>query len=240
MNNNEFLSVLKDAFAKFLTTGSHSNQKLLILHHKVATDILELLGSGYCVKSLGVGESKEATLTGRYFDKKVDITFFKKEGDKEIAVAGLGVKMVMQNYAQNSNNYFENMMGETANLRSNNMPYFQLFAIPDKLPHYNDQKVITKWEGFAKHHAEKYLKMSQDNTDNFMHTPTKTLVFAYHIPDADVPLTTKDEYIEYYSENINNLRLSESSIDYGHFGNAVIFNDYKTFVEKVAHYILSI
>lgn len=240
MNNNEFLSVLKDAFAKFLTTGSHSNQKLLILHHKVATDILELLGSGYCVKSLGVGESKEATLTGRYFDKKVDITFFKKEGDKEIAVAGLGVKMVMQNYAQNSNNYFENMMGETANLRSNNMPYFQLFAIPDKLPHYNDQKVITKWEGFAKHHAEKYLKMSQDNTDNFMHTPTKTLVFAYHIPDADVPLTTKREYIEYYSENIDHLRLSESSIDYGHFGNVVIFNDYKTFVEKVAHYILSI
>ena len=240
MNNNEFLSVLKDAFAKFLSTGSRSNQKLLILHHKVATDILSLLGSDYCVKSLGVGEGKEATLTGRYFDKKVDITFFKKEGDKEIAIAGLGVKMVMQNYAQNSNNYFENMMGETANLRSNNMPYFQLFAIPDKLPYYNDKKVITKWEGFAKHHAEKYLKMSQDNTDSFMHTPTKTLVFAYHIPDADKPLTTKREYIEYYSKNIANLELSESPIKYGHLGNTVIFNNYENFIKKVAHYILSI
>lgn len=240
MNNNELLATLKEAFATFLATSSRSNKKLLILHNKVATDILSLLGEGYSVKSLGVGDNKEATLTGRYFDKKVDITFFKKEGDKEIAVAGLGVKMVMQNYAQNSNNYFENMMGETANLRCNNIPYFQLFAIPDKLPYYNDQKDITKWEGFAKHHAEKYLKMSQDNVDNFMHTPTKTLVFAYHIPDANKSLTTKEEYIAYYSENIANLELSESSIDYGHFGNAVIFNDYKSFVEKVAHYILSI
>lgn len=240
MNNNELLLTLKEAFTTFLQTGSRSNKKLLFLHKKVATDILSLLGSGYSVKSLGVDDGKEATLKGRYFDKKVDITFFKKEGDKKVAVAGLGVKMVMQNYAQNSNNYFENMMGETANLRSNNMPYFQLLAIPDKLPYYNDQKVITKWEGFAKHHAEKYLRMSQDNIDNLMHTPTKTLVFAYHIPDASKPITTKDEYVEYYSKNISKLQLVESPINYGYFGNAVIFNDYGAFVNKVAHYILSL
>ncbi len=240
MNNNEFLSVLKDAFAKFLSTGSHSNQKLLILHHKVATDILSLLGGDYCVKSLGVGKGKEATLAGRYFDKKVDITFFKKEGDKEIAIAGLGVKMVMQNYAQNSNNYFENMMGETANIRSNNIPYFQIIAIPDKLPYYNTENIITKWEGFSKHHAEKYVMMSKDNAEVFMHTPTKTLVFAYHIPDATQQITTKQEYIDYYSKHIQEIDFTTTQFDYGDFGPAVVFNDYESFVKKVACYIMYI
>lgn len=240
MNNSEFLSVLKEAFTKFLTTGSRSNQKLLILHNKIATDILSLLGSSYSVKSLGVDGGKEATLSGRYFDKKVDITFFKKEGGEELAVAGLGVKMVMQNYAQNSNNYFENMMGETANLRSNNIPYFQLFAIPDKIPYYDDNKKITKWEGFSVHHATKYVMMSNDNVDMYMHTPTKTLLFAYHIPDATKPLTTKKEYKDYYLKKIKNSSFSISTTNYGSFGGSVIINDYESFVKKVAHYILSL
>lgn len=49
--------------------------------------------------------------------------------------AGIGVKFVMQNYFQNSNNYFENILGETAHIRSKRIPYFQIFIIPDILPH---------------------------------------------------------------------------------------------------------
>ena len=36
----------------------------------------------------------------------------------------------MQNYSQNSVNYFENMLGETANIRSNNKTYIE------KIIHY--------------------------------------------------------------------------------------------------------
>jgi hypothetical protein len=46
----------------------------------------------------------------------------------------------MQNYSQNSNNYFENMLGETANIRSSNIPYFQIFIIPDEIPYYKKEK----------------------------------------------------------------------------------------------------
>lgn len=241
MNNNDFLQTLKEAFDIFLTTGSHSNKKLIILHKKVATDILSLLGDDYSAKSLGIGDGKEASLKGRYFDKNVDVVFYKKDNnDQNVAIAGLGVKMVMQNYAQNSNNYFENMMGETANIRCSNIPYFQLFAIPDKIPYYNDENKITKWEGFSVHHAQKYLAMSNDNIESYMHTPTKTLLFAYHIPDAPEPPTTKQEYVNYYSTKLNTLTFTTSSVDYGNFGNAVVFNDYEDFVRKVAHYILSI
>ena len=86
---------------------------------------------------------------GRYVDKKVDITISKKDATmhKDIPVAGIAVKFVMQNYSQNSNNYFENMLGETANIRANKCPYFQIFIILDRLPYYKKEtKRITKWE----------------------------------------------------------------------------------------------
>ena len=240
MNNQDFLTTLKEAFEAFLSTGSRSNQKLKILHGKIANDLLTLLDGNYYVKALGVEDGREAKLSGRYFDKNVDITIFRRGDDENIAVAAIGVKMIMQNYAQNSNNYFENMMGETANIRSNNIPYFQVFAIPDKLPYYNDDKEITKWEGFSQHHAEKYVMMSKDNAEIFMHTPTKTLLFAYHIPDAPQSPTTKQEYVDYYSTHLNALNFTTSSVKFGNFGNAVVFNDYEEFIRKVAHYILSI
>lgn len=63
---------------------------------------------------------KEMKLDGRYIDKVVDITILKNSKP----IAGIGVKFVMQNYSQNSNNYFENMLGETANIRCANIPYF--------------------------------------------------------------------------------------------------------------------
>ncbi len=81
---------------------------MMTLHAKVARDILSLLNESYSVKSLGVGDGKEIELKGRYFNKKVDLAFCKND----VPIAGLGIKMVMQNYSQNSNNYFENMMGK--------------------------------------------------------------------------------------------------------------------------------
>ncbi len=240
MNNQDFLATLREAFKTFLLTGSRSNQKLKILHKKIANDILSLLGHEYTVKSLGIKDGKEAKLAGRYFDKNVDITIFRNDNANSIPIAGIGVKMVMQNYAQNSNNYFENMMGETANIRSNKFPYFQILAIPDQLPYYNDKKVITKWEGFSKHHAEKYAIMSKDDTEVLMHTPTKTLLFVYHIPNSPQQLTTKTEYIDYYSTHIDQLSFTTSSLKFGDFDSAVVFNDYESFIKKVAHYILYI
>lgn len=236
MNNDQLLAILKQAFETFLRTGSRSNEKLKVLHPKIANDILLQLGAEYSARSLGIGDEKEALMPGRYFDKKVDITFYKGG----LPVAGLGVKMVMQNYAQNANNYFENMLGETANLRSNAIPYFQLFAIPDKLPHYNDQNLIIGWDVMDNHYIHKYSVMSQDDPRSFMHTPTKTLLFVYHIPDAPVEPTTKQEYQDYYLQHLPNLDLTLSPQRHAAFGSTVIFNDYRTFIEKVAHYILSI
>ena len=44
MNNDQLLAILKQAFETFLRTGSRSNEKLKVLHPKIANDILSLLG----------------------------------------------------------------------------------------------------------------------------------------------------------------------------------------------------
>lgn len=77
MDNHEFLKVISNSFKKFLETGSRSNEKLKILHSAIATDIVNRLGNGYSVHSLGIGKGQEMKVNGRYIDKTVDITIMK-------------------------------------------------------------------------------------------------------------------------------------------------------------------
>ena len=232
MDNQEFLTVVGNSFKKFLETGSRSNEKLKILHGAIAKDLKERLGVGYSVCSLGIGDGKEEKLDGRYIDKVVDITI----KHRQKSVAGIGVKFVMQNYSQNSNNYFENMLGETANIRCANIPYFQIFIIPEKLPYYNKQGLIQKWEEFTIHNATKYLTLSEDNIQTSIHTPTKTLLFVIHLPEINQPIVDKTDYVHFYESKADFI-VSESNTQYGDFSSAVIYNDYEDFIDKVVHYI---
>jgi hypothetical protein len=55
-----------------------------------------------------------------------------------IVLGSIGVKLINNNFAQNANNYFENMLGETVNLRINNQPYSQLIIVSEFLPYLNN------------------------------------------------------------------------------------------------------
>lgn len=227
MKEKEFLRVISNSFEEFVKSGtSRSTRKLKPLHGAIAEDIATRLGDDYTVISQGYGDDCEADIQGRYIDKMVDITI--KKGAK--AIAGIGVKFVMQNYSQNSNNYFENMLGETANIRAARCPYFQVFIILDKLPYYDSKKNIKRWETFTDHNVEKYETLSLDSADVFFHTPNKTLLYVVHIPDNE-RLKTKDEYLKYYSRMNVDVSLSKNA-DYA-FGSSVILNDYETFMNKV-------
>ncbi len=244
MNNQAFLTAIKQSFDSFIASGtSRSTQKLKPLHGAIARDILQRLGDGYSVKSQGVGDDREGSINGRYIDKNVDITIYKQSDNSNVldgdpvAVAGIAVKFVMQNYSQNSNNYFENMLGETANIRSNGIPYFQIFIILDKLPYYKKSGVFGHWETFTSHNVSKYVVMSNDNIDNFRHTPNKTLICVVHVPDCG-DIESTENYRDFYSDG--DFQMTISSNQYEDFGPAVILNDYDLFMDKVYHTIKSI
>ena len=131
------------------------------------------------------------------------------------------------------------MLGETANIRSNRIPYFQIFIILDKLPYYKKDtaKSIQKWETFTEHNASKYVTLSKDNIDVFFHTPNKTLIYVVHIPDNE-SLSNQSEYMEYY-RNLD-FSIIESKARFDSMESAVILNDYETFIDKVNHTIKSL
>lgn len=236
MDNSDFLKCIARSFRRFVETTSRSNEKLKVLHGEIAADFSAQLGSDYTVSSLGFGDGKEGKIAGRYINKNVDITIYDKENK---AIAGIGVKFVMQNYSQNSNNYFENMLGETANIRSANIPYFQIFIIPDKIPYYKKSGTLEHWETFSEHNAEKYFTLSKDNIETFLHTPTKTLLYVVKLPEAKPEPQTQPEYNAHY-KGLSSIEISETKQTYSTFGGAIILNDYETFLQKVIHYIKSI
>ena len=228
------LSTIKLAFQKYLTTHPRSNAKLKILHAKISSDLRVLLGNEYLVDSLDLNKGKERKIDGRYNNKTVDITISKL--NKEI-VAGIAVKFVMSNYSQNSNNYFENMLGETANIRCASIPYFQILIIPEEMPYYNKQGEITKIDRLTDSHVEKYLKLSEDDPRAYLHTPDKTLLMVLSLPPLDiVQVPNKTKYIKAYIDA--NIKISTKINPV--FQSMVVLNDYNQFIQKVVHRIKAI
>ena len=117
-----------------------------------------------------------------------------------------------------------------------NIPYFQIFIIPDKLPYYKNDGTIQKWEEFSVHNSSKYLTLSKDDIQTLVHTPIETLLYVVHLPDIERAVWDKYDYINYYEQR-DDFMVCESPMQYGNFSSAVIHNDYNDFAEKVVHYI---
>ena len=242
MKNTEFLEIVKESFFKYLETGSRSNEKLKILHSAIAKDLQNKLGKNYEIMSLGIGDNKEGIISGRYMEKKVDIVINKKEKENTEVVAGVSVKFVMSNYSQNSNNYFENMLGETANIRTKNKKYFQVFIILDEFPYYNKDGKIEKWEEITENNLSKYIKLSEDNEDVYFHTPNKTLFVIASFPKTKENYKTEivnDESYNTHFQKNKNLKLSFSDKKIN-FQKGIIYNDYEKFIDKIIHSIKSV
>lgn len=237
MDNAEFLFAVERSFSEFIRTGtSRSTAKLVPLHGAIASDMAERFGVGYRVMSQGFASGKECEVRGRYIAKKVDITILKGNH----AVCGIAVKFVMQNYSQNSNNYFENMMGETANIRASRRPYFQMLVIPDRLPYYDKSGTIKRWETLAPGQLVKYHALDIDNPDLVFHAPNKTLIYVLHFPEIG-DVKNRDEYRNAYNKIIAEHPNGGwiSTTPYEPFTNSVILNDYVSFAEKVYHSVLA-
>ena len=231
--NQSFLETLTESFQIYLKTGARSNEKLKILHGKIACDLenkLQKESKEFNVYAYGIGNGKEKTLNGNYYDKTVDIAIFKNEK----AIAGIAVKFVMSNFSQNANNYFEGMLGETANLRTQKLPYFQILILPETLPYFKENGDVKKIEELKKQYLHKYFKLSQDNPNLFFHTPNKTLLVIVRLPDFH-NANNKEEYKKICAKQ----KLSYATKIKPPFEDGVIFNDYAQFLEKVFHTILA-
>lgn len=164
----QFLAAISKSFSAYNTSGARSNKKLLPIHRWFAEAIGRHLGRGYSVKSLGKGG--ESTVAGKYYPKTVDVAIFK--GEKVMVI--ISFKFVTSNYKQNSNNYFENLLGETANIRRVNVGFAHFLVLRGHTPYYDKNKgglrgEEKKLEILNETDLSKYVNLFNDH--DFPHKP---------------------------------------------------------------------
>lgn len=168
---SKFLSAISASFKAYNKKGgARSTKKLVPIHKFLSETILNKLGKSFSIKSLGIGDGKEATLDGKYYLKDLDIAIFKKEK----IVATVSFKFVTSNYKQNANNYFENLMGETANIRRQGVGFAHFLVLRGHTPYYSKNKgnlrgKEQKIEIINEKDLQKYIKLFKDM--DFPHKP---------------------------------------------------------------------
>ena len=152
----KIFNIIENQF-KFLEkrpTMTRSPQVTKELHTYIKNQIQEYLGDNYkCIAQ----DTKEVTVSGFFGTKKCDITIKK---DKKI-VGIVAVKVIRSSYKKNANNYFENMIGETVNLKMMGIKVMQVIIIPETV--LFKEAGIIKEETINDTQLHKYQKLNDSD-----------------------------------------------------------------------------
>lgn len=141
-------------------TDPRSPIKLIPPHQWIKETMKKNLGDEYEYYAKGEGGSKydkEYTVQGLFYPKMVDVAVLRK-GE---VVGVVSFKFVASNYKQNSNNYFENLIGECFNIQANHIPFCHVFVTRSKIPYYNQKTDVKKLEELTTENLDKYLKINK-------------------------------------------------------------------------------
>ncbi|MBC7330276.1 hypothetical protein H5T88_07965 [bacterium] len=175
-----FYNAIKESYFKYLLFGDRSEEKLKPLHAWVGNTIKMVIPDLYDVYFLN---GKEVQTEGEYYTKIIDVAIVRKEvkvikrrvGFKsvfyipEIEMA-VSIKFITSNFKQNANNYFENLLGECANLRARGIKFGHFVVFRDKIPYFERGGKIRNWEILNDDDINKYIKLFQAR-EKFFHAP---------------------------------------------------------------------
>ena len=158
-----FLHAMSQSLAAYHERGARSNRKLLAPHRWVAEAAIAQLGEEFRVSAFGVGKGKEKKVAGKYHDKVVDVAVEKVDADENARVVAVAsFKFVTSNYKQNSVNYFENLLGETANIRRAGVGFAHLLVLRKNMPYLKKSGKRGHGEKITEHNMAKYIKLFRD------------------------------------------------------------------------------
>jgi hypothetical protein len=160
-DEKSFITAVEESFRMYKKHGARSTEKLKPIHRYFAEVLKSIWMKDFEVHYMG-SDSKELKVAGKYYTKTIDITVTQNN----TPIFCLGIKFVTSNYKQNANNYFEQMMGETANIQTlSDLPYAQLIVFRHETPYYkkNDPKNPAKIEVVKDKDIQKYLNLVFDH-----------------------------------------------------------------------------
>ena len=173
--------ILEKSHENLLVYGPRSNKKLIPPHQWIKDILKQNLGDDYEYYAKGLTENKfdkEYKVQGKLYEKFEDVTILK---DNKV-VGVVSFKFIASNYAQNSNNYFENLLGECYNIQANGIPFCHVFVTRYKVPYYTSEKELKRYDEFKGKYLNKYLKLYQIEENESI--PKKVSVTIIHINGA--------------------------------------------------------
>ena len=165
-----FLAAMQESYRMVQRHGTRSNQKTRVLHGWVQDELGRELGDDYAFTGQSPTNTREANVGGMYYDKNVDVLIARDR--QELGV--ISIKFVISNYWQNSVNYFEQQIGETANLRRRNIVYGNLFCVTNPIPYKNRDGIITRRETIREHDIQRYARLRADH--EHIHAPDEMAI----------------------------------------------------------------
>ena len=176
MNKSDdlLLKSVSQAYDAYIEHGPRSTAKLETFHGYFRDQVearLAVLGLNASTK-VRSQRNTEMKVTGALYPKMVDIAV--EKGGK--CIGGISLKFVVTNYKQNANNYFEHLMGETANIRTAGIPYASYSVIPIR-PKYlakaggNARGSVTRTEQLTRENVLKYSNLSRLSDSSFRPHP---------------------------------------------------------------------
>ena len=172
-----FLAAMQESYRMVLRHGVRSNEKTKVLHGWVQDELRLELGDDYDFVGQSPENVREAAVSGMYYDKNVDV-LVSRDGQ------GLGIisiKFVISNYWQNSINYFEQQVGETANLRRRNIVYGNLFCVTNPIPYKSRSGGIVRSERIRDHDIQRYSRLRADY--EHIHAPDEMAIGIVDLDD---------------------------------------------------------
>lgn len=153
---NKFLEELRKIYIKSYESidATRSTERIKMLHgyikQELESDDITIMSDG------NSDDSKEYKLKGVLGDKNLDVSIFDKEQNFYSSIA---IKFVFSNYKQNANNYFEQMVAESLNVKLSNSKSYQLIILRRYIPYFKKQKTkLDKIENITNEYLIKKYK----------------------------------------------------------------------------------
>lgn len=181
------------AYSAYFEHGPRSTAKLLPLHgffhDQIEAHLIPILGDDTVTVRSMKAATGEMKVPGTLYHKNVDIAV-EMSG---LCIGAVSLKFVVTNYKQNANNYFEHLMGETANIRSAGIPYASFSVIPIRPKYLTKAGVNARGEAARTEQLTRENLLKYINLFNLKDSPFRPDPLGLMIIDLDSdPLTEAD------------------------------------------------
>ena len=149
--------------------GARNYRKLFAPHRWIAKTALAQLGGGFRVNSLGVGDGREKTARGKYYDKPVDVAVEKIGARDPRTVAVASFMFAESARERNGVERFERLLGEAANFRRAGVGFAHLLVVRKDTPYFRKGGEGEPAEKITEDAVAKHIRLFRDM--DFPHKP---------------------------------------------------------------------